>query len=76
MKILYHLLKQKHLLIQKPDKENAAVLPEKYSYANSMKETILNENKFELINIKEDKQHNFILKNEKKSCISNKTFKE
>ena len=49
---MYHLPKQKHLLIHKAEKGNV-VFSEKNSYANSTKEMIWDENKFERINIEE-----------------------
>lgn len=66
MKTLHYLHKEKQLDIQNADKGNAVALTEKNSYANSMNEKILHENKFEHINTEEDKQFNFILKSKKK----------
>ena len=52
---------RKHLVIQKTDKGSAVVILEKNVYTNKMKKTI-SDNKFEQINIEEDKQLNFLLK--------------
>ena len=56
MKALLRLLKQKYLDIQNTYKGNTVVSNMKNSYANSMNEMILVENKFENINIEEGKE--------------------
>ena len=73
-KALYDLLKQKHLVIQKADKDNTVVITEKNAYMNKMKEIISDTSKYEQINIEEDKQLNFLLKGEKKIIDLNKMF--
>ena len=67
LKALNNLHKQKHLVIQKTDKGKIVVITEKNAYINKMKEIVSDTTKFEQINIKEDKQLNFLLKSEKKS---------
>ena len=67
LKALHNLHKQKHIVIQKTDKGKIFVITEKNAYINKMKEIISDTTKFEQINIKEDKQLNFLLKSEKKS---------
>ena len=67
LKALNNLHKQKHLVIQKTDKGKIVVITEKNAYIYKLKEIVFDTTKFEQINIKEDKQLNFLLKSEKKS---------
>ena len=66
LKAWYNLRKQKHLVIQKVDKENTVAITEKNTYINKMIEIVSDTTNFEQINIEVEKELNFLLKSEKR----------
>ena len=55
LKAWYNLRKQKHLVIQKVDKENTVAITEKNTYINKMIEIVSDTTNFEQINIEVEK---------------------